>query len=107
MRVLLDECLPRRFGAKLDGHVVSTVPQAGWAGVSNGALLARIEGAFDAFVTIDRNMPAQQQLGDRSFGVVVIRAVSNRFEDLAPLAPGVLAALAELKPGQLIRVHAE
>jgi hypothetical protein len=39
LRVLLDECLPRRFGAALQGHVVTTVPQAGWAGLTNGALL--------------------------------------------------------------------
>ena len=32
MRVLLDECLPRRLGRELTGHAVTTVPQAGWAG---------------------------------------------------------------------------
>jgi nicotinamidase-related amidase len=40
MRVILDECLPRRLGLDLSGHLVSTVPLAGWAGVSNGKLLA-------------------------------------------------------------------
>ncbi|MGD9968411.1 MAG: hypothetical protein AB7T59_17980 [Hyphomonadaceae bacterium] len=104
MRILLDECLPRRLGAKLVGHVLFTVPQAGWAGVSNGALLDRIEGAFDAFITIDRNLPARQQVGGRGFGVVAIRAVSNRFEDLAPLVPEILAVLASLKPGDVAHV---
>lgn len=44
MRVLLDECLPRRLGLELSGHMVSTVPQAGWAGISNGKLLALFAG---------------------------------------------------------------
>ena len=54
MRVILDECLPRRLGLELPGHLVSTVPLAGWAGISNGKLLARIAGNYDAFVTIDK-----------------------------------------------------
>jgi hypothetical protein len=36
MRILLDECLPRRLKFDLVGHEVDTVPEAGWAGKSNG-----------------------------------------------------------------------
>lgn len=78
MRVLLDECLPRRLGALLTGHAVSTVQQMGWAGLKNGALLDQIGAGFDVFITIDRNLPAQQDLSLRAFGVVVLRARSNR-----------------------------
>lgn len=39
MRVLLDECLPRRLKAHLAGHQAITVPEAGWAGKKNGDLL--------------------------------------------------------------------
>jgi hypothetical protein len=106
VRVVLDECLPRRLGAKLTGHSVSTVPHAGWAGKTNGELLSLIEGKFDVFVTIDKNLPSQQQLGAHSFGVVVLRAASNRLDDLLPLAPELLAALDALKPGDVIRVPA-
>ena len=53
MRVLLDECLPRRLGLELTGHLVSTVPQAGWAGISNGKLLALIASNYDTFLTVD------------------------------------------------------
>lgn len=38
MRVLLDECVPRGLCAELPGHEVTTVAEAGWAGVKNGAL---------------------------------------------------------------------
>ena len=40
MRVLLDECLPRRLKLEIRGHSVQTVPEAGWAGRSNGELLS-------------------------------------------------------------------
>lgn len=104
MRVILDECLPRRLGRELVGHDVVTVPEAGWAGVANGRLLALIDGVFDAFVTIDRNLPAQQTVSKLSFGVVIVRARSNRLSDLTPLAPAILAALATLKQGQSVTI---
>jgi len=88
----------RRF---LPGHGVRTVAQQGWAGLVNGALLARIEGAFDAFVTMDRGLPAQNVLVGRSFGTILLRARSNRIEDVAPLAPAILAALTSLRAGAI------
>lgn len=39
MRLLLDECVPRRLKRELPGHDVTTVSEAGWAGVKNGELL--------------------------------------------------------------------
>jgi hypothetical protein len=39
MRVLLDECLPRKLKGHVHDHEVTTVPEAGWAGTKNGALL--------------------------------------------------------------------
>ena len=35
MRLLLDECVPRRLRRELPGHDVQTVQGAGWAGVKN------------------------------------------------------------------------
>lgn len=58
MRVLLDECLPRKLGRLLVGHEVTKVQQAGWAGLVNGRLLQQIDGSHDAFITVDRNLPA-------------------------------------------------
>lgn len=40
MRVLLDECLPKRLKRELVGHDVRTAPEMGWASKSNGELLA-------------------------------------------------------------------
>jgi len=70
MRVLLDECLPSRLKQAIPGHEVSTVSDAGWRGKSNGELLGLASGEFDVFVTIDKNLPAQQNLDSFSIGVV-------------------------------------
>ena len=104
MRVILDECLPRRLAQHLTEHEVTTVPAAGFAGLSNGRLLDTIEGDFDAFVSIDANLEYQQVLGDRQLLVIVLRAVSNRLDDLVALVPGILEALAEGSAGQVIHV---
>lgn len=106
MRFLLDECLDARLRRDLPGHDVSTVQREGWAGVKNGRLLAQISasGRFDAFVTVDKNMPHQQNLRGIPFAVAVLRARSNRYEHTAPLMAELLTRLPELTPGALITV---
>jgi predicted nuclease of predicted toxin-antitoxin system len=63
MRILLDECLPKDLARELPGHVVKTVPQAGWAGISNGKLLRIIaeSAKFDVFLTMDKNCRASKK----------------------------------------------
>ena len=56
MRILLDECIDRRFAREIVGYEVKTVPQIGWVGVKNGKLLALAVEEFDIFVTIDRKL---------------------------------------------------
>ncbi|MGB6362765.1 MAG: DUF5615 family PIN-like protein, partial [Thermoanaerobaculia bacterium] len=71
MRVLLDECLPRRLKHELPDHEVRTAPEMGWAGVENGELLRQASGEFDVFITVDRSLEFQQNLSDLAFGIVV------------------------------------
>jgi uncharacterized protein DUF5615 len=94
VRVLLDENLPHDLISELGGHEVVTVQELGWAGVKNGELLRRTAGQVDAFLTMDRNLEQEHDLRALSFGVVVIRARSNRVQDLRPLIGAVTAALA-------------
>lgn len=101
MRVILDECLPKRLAREMPGHEVTTVPAASWAGVVNGELLRRISGNYDAFVTIDGNLAAQQNTKSLDFVVIVLRAPSNKIEDVRPLIPKLLAALSSAKPGRV------
>ena len=93
MRVLLDECLPRRLKRELVGHDTRTAPEMGWASKRNGELLALAVGQFDAFLTADRNLSYQQDVSSFDIAIVVLVARSNRFEDLRTLAPRILEIL--------------
>jgi len=62
VKILLDECVDRRFARDLVGHEVVTVPRKGWAGIKNGELLVLAEKEFDAFITLDRKLATQQDL---------------------------------------------
>lgn len=55
MRILLDECLPKRLKRDLIGHDARTVPEMGWASCQNGDLLGLAQHEFDVFLTVDRN----------------------------------------------------
>lgn len=98
--MLLDECVDRRLARDIDGHDVTTAPDAGWAGLTNGELLSRSQHEFDAFVTVDRDLPFQQDLSRFSIAVVVVRAPSNRLTDLRGLIPQLLGALPGAKRGE-------
>ncbi len=99
MKILLDECIDRRFAATLSGHDIKTVPQAGWAGVKNGQLMALAEKDYDVFITVDRNLSYQQNLPRYDIALIVLRAVSNRVDDLAPFAGRVLETIPTAKKG--------
>ena len=67
-KVLLDECVDRRFKPHISGADVKTVQEMGWAGLQNGALLQRAQADFDVFLTTDRNLAFQQNLNQYDIG---------------------------------------
>ncbi len=106
MRILLDECLPRKLKAHLQPHEARTVPEMGWAGLKNGRLLSLAEAEFDVFLTVDRNLPYQQNLSSYKISIVVIATGSNRLKSLVPVVPAILDALKseELQTGVVVSV---
>lgn len=76
MKLLIDECLPRKvkFLFEAAGHDCETVRDAGFSGKENGELLALADKKFDIFVTIDRNIPFQQNLAGKRIGILIIRS---------------------------------
>ena len=93
MRVLLDECLPRKLKREIQADVVKTVPEMGWAGTKNGALLRLAEQEFDVFLTNDQNLEYQQNLSRFDLAVVVLIAPTNDVDDLKPLMPAASEAV--------------
>jgi predicted nuclease of predicted toxin-antitoxin system len=106
MRLLLDESVPRRLRRGLPNHDVRTVVEMGWSGVKNGELLALAAAEFDAFITVDKNLPHQQNLATLPVAVVVLDALSVDLASLLPLVPQLELALASLKARVFVRVSA-
>jgi hypothetical protein len=84
VKILLDECVDRRFAREFPEHEVSTVPQMGWVGIKNGELMSLASSDFDIFITVDRNLSYQQDLSKYDIAVLVLRSISNRYDDLQP-----------------------
>jgi hypothetical protein len=104
MRVLLDECVPKRLKQDLRTHETRTVRKAGWAGLKNGALLRAADGLFDVLLTVDQGIQHQQNLAGLQIALIVMVASSNDVDDLRPLLPSVEEALERIQPAQTIRV---
>jgi len=104
MRILLDENLPRKLAGYLGGHECGTVAACGWSGENNGALLALADPLFDVLLTLDKNLPYQQNLQTKRIAVLIVRARSNRIQDLLPVIPECLAALASIQAGEVVRI---
>lgn len=86
MKILLDENMPAKvkydFG---EGHQVMTVRDMGWLGKKNGELLglAAFDG-FDIFITLDKNLKNQQNLGKVDLKFIVLLARDNKHNTLQP-----------------------
>jgi hypothetical protein len=73
----------------------------GWGDLDDAPLLAATSGRFDALVTTDRGLPKQQRISGRPFFVIVLRAKTNRLDDLLPLVPKLKKALETGAPGEV------
>ena len=105
MKLLLDECVTRYLKADFIGHDVSTVEAAGLKGLKNGALLRAADARFDVLVTVDRNIPYQQNLKSLSIAILILIGRTNKYADLKPLIPQALEALRFVQPGTAVRIE--
>jgi predicted nuclease of predicted toxin-antitoxin system len=106
MKLLLDENMPRNLRRELPGHDCQTVSYCGWSAKANGELLAlAAEAGFDALLTKDTKLPYQQSQAALPLAVVVLKAATNKLEDVRPLIPTLLAALENLPPRRVTVVE--
>jgi len=106
MKVLLDECLPRKLKRDVEAEFVQTVPEAGWASKKNGELLLLAETACDVLLTNDQNMEHQQNLKNFDLAFVVLVAPTNDIADLEPLMPAANEVLKTIKAGEIEYIEA-
>lgn len=106
MKVLIDECIPRKFKFDLSahGHECSTVQEAGFAGKRNGELIGLADGKFNVLLTVDRNVRYQQSLAGRRISILIVRAKSNRLADLRLRLPDCLTAMHLIESGEVVEI---
>ena len=104
MTIILDENLPRGLRSALAPHVVTTVQQAGYAGMKNGRLLAVLEGKYAVLLTGDKNLRYQQNLVGRR--LAIIELPTNRWPALRPLCPQIIQAVDYCQAGSYTVVAA-
>lgn len=106
MKVLLDECLPRKLKREIQADEAKTVPEMGWAGTKNGKLLRLVEQEFDVLLTNDQNIEYQQNLQQFDLAIVVLVALTNDIDDLLPLMPAANEAMQSIKPKEIRYIEA-
>ncbi|MEI8166086.1 MAG: hypothetical protein WCG26_06900 [Chloroflexales bacterium] len=104
MRVLLDECLPRKLKDRIVGHEVTTVQERGWSGKKNGELLRLMHGCVDVFLPSDQNLRYQQDLSATRYSIIILVARDNRLMTLHPLVAHVQQVLLTITPGLVVEV---
>ena len=104
MKLLLDECVTRFLKRDLVGHEVHTVEEAGFKGLENGDLLRAATGTYYALITVDQNLPYQQNVAGLDIAILVLAAKRNSYARLKLLMPRALKALQTIKPGEVIRI---
>jgi hypothetical protein len=88
MRLLLDECIDERLRHQFAGHECQTARLAALAGLQNGRLLDAAERkGFDVLVTVDQNIPAQQNWTGRTIAllIVCVRPTAALREETSPV----------------------
>ena len=103
MRILFDQGTPAPLWQSLTSHRVSTAFEMGWSETANGELLTAAESeGFDSFVTTDKNLRYQQNLGERRIAILVLPFAS--WPRLRNHLPKLVAAIESLQPGNYVEL---
>ena len=104
MKLLLDECVTHHLKRDLVGLDVSTVQDAGLKGLENGELLKAAAEVYDVLLTVDSNIPYQQNIANLNIAILVLSAKRNSYARLQPLLPRALKALETIKAGDVVHI---
>ena len=104
-KLLLDECVTRSLKREFAGHEAYTVEEAGFKGLENGDLLRAASTNDDVLITVDRNLPYQQNLTRLKIGILILAAKRNSYARLKPLMVKALSALETIRAGEVVRIE--
>ncbi|MFW5700659.1 MAG: DUF5615 family PIN-like protein [Cyclobacteriaceae bacterium] len=98
MKILLDECLPRKLKSLLPNYHVCTVREMDWSGLLNGHLMqVAIKNGFEVFITADKNLRYQQNISNYDLSIILLSVQINKIERLEPLIPELIELLPKIK----------
>jgi hypothetical protein len=103
MRILFDQGTPAPLRQSLAAHAVSTAFEMKWERFENGKLLTAAEGAFDAFITTEKNLRYQQNLAGRRLAILVLPTTSWR--EIEKHTDLISDTVNTLKPGDFIELQ--
>jgi len=88
MKILLDECVTKRFKDHLKEYEVLTVRELNLSGIKNGKLMTFcVENNFDILLTIDKNLIFQQNLDQYPVAIVKLNSRTSKIEELVTFLP--------------------
>jgi predicted nuclease of predicted toxin-antitoxin system len=94
MKILLDECVTKRFKKHLVDHDVFTVRELGLSGIKNGKLMMYCsQNGFDVLLTIDKNLMFQQNLDQYQLTIVVLNCHTSKIEELITFLPSIYSQM--------------
>lgn len=105
MKLLLDECAPKRLKNDFPGHEIRTVENVGLKGLKNGELLRAAAEQFDVLITVDRRMQFQQNLIQFNLALIILIAKPCRYAQLKLLTPKTLEYLKSIKAGEIVIIQ--
>jgi hypothetical protein len=95
--------MPNGLRGVLSGHQVETAHGMGWDRLTNGDLLTAAEvGGFEVFITADRNIRHQQNLGGRQISIIELS--TSHWETVRDNSGGIISAVAAAHPGSYVMV---
>ena len=107
-RVLIDECInPRlasRLRSELPGFTVVTVRELQLAGVKDRSLVAKIQDAFEVFLTIDKGFEFEHDLRKLNFGIIIVSANNNQMPSYERLLANLIMQICGAEHGQVVHV---
>ena len=105
MRVFLDACIDPRVSEAFSDHEVRTAVELGWQRLKDNVLVALLQDRFDVLVTADQGFEHQQNLKTLRFGLLILHVQRNKVEFYRPLFGQMQAAVARIKPGEVIHIY--
>jgi len=106
MKILLDECVPKKLKSSLKDFEVYTVHELGWSGVKNGKLMSLcVINHFDILLTIDKNMLYQQNLEKYPISLVALNSLTSKIEELILFIPSFIKQIPHFEKNQVYMIE--